>query len=131
MATMSIREFRERLAKLGAGGATTVLRRVLAETALDAEAEGKLNATSRMNVITGRLRGSIRSKVTQSPGGLELRLRAGNRSVRYARIQELGGVTWNGGVIRPKFYLRDGLDAAGRRLPGRLETALTDALRLD
>ena len=74
------------------------LRRTLTAAALDAEAEAKQNATTRLNVHSGRLRASIRGTVEQVSGDLAIVLRAGTDggAVPYARIQE------EGGTIRPK-----------------------------
>ena len=74
------------------------LRSAATAAALDAEAEAKQNATTRLNVRTGRLRASIRSTVEQVSGDLAIVLRAGTDggAVPYARIQE------EGGTIRPK-----------------------------
>lgn len=76
------------------------LRRALTVAALDAEAQAKQNATSKLNVRTGRLRASIRGTVEQDGGGgFSIVLRAGTPdggAVPYARIQE------EGGTIRPK-----------------------------
>ena len=76
------------------------LRRTLVVSALDAEAEAKQNATTRLNVRTGRLRASIQGTVEQDGGGsFSIVLRAGTPDggrVPYARIHE------EGGTIRPK-----------------------------
>lgn len=76
------------------------LRRTLTASALDAEAEAKQNATTRLNVRTGRLRASIQGTVEQDGGGsFSIVLRAGTPDggrVPYARIHE------EGGTIRPK-----------------------------
>lgn len=69
-------------------------------SALESEAAAKLNATRLLRVRTGLLRNSIQGRAVQvatGATGWELQLRAGNdREVRYARIQELGG------VVRPR-----------------------------
>lgn len=74
------------------------LRRALTAAALDAEAEAKQNATTVLNVRTGRLRASIRGTVEQVSGDPAIVLRAGTDggAVPYARIHE------EGGTIRPK-----------------------------
>lgn len=75
------------------------LRRTLTAAALDAEAEAKQNATTVLNVRTGRLRASIAGTVEQDGGGFSIVLRAGTPDggrVPYARIHE------EGGTIRPK-----------------------------
>ena len=76
------------------------LRRVAIQTALDAEAQAKQNATTTLSVRTGRLRGSIAGTVEAGEGGnLSIVLRAGTPdggAVPYARIHE------EGGTIRPK-----------------------------
>lgn len=76
------------------------LRRVFQKAALTGEREAKLLATSRLRRRSGRLAQSIRGKVRVDPKGdgsdVELRLSAGGGSgrneVKYARIQELGGI---------------------------------------
>lgn len=74
------------------------LRRLLTVTALDADAKAKVNATTTLNVRSGRLRASITSSVEQAAGNFAIVLRAGTEggTVPYARIHE------EGGTIRPK-----------------------------
>jgi len=74
------------------------LRRAAVATALDAEAEAKQNATTTLNVRTGRLRASIAGTVEGEGGNISIVLRAGTADGRvpYARIHE------EGGTIRPK-----------------------------
>ena len=77
----------------------TELRRAAIMTALDAEAEAKQNATTVLNVRTGRLRGSIQGTAEEIGGQLSIVLRAGTPDggrIPYARIHE------EGGTIRPK-----------------------------
>nr|AKH47327.1 hypothetical protein [uncultured marine virus] len=119
---MTFEEMRDAARKAGAGGLQKELRKVLIGTAMNAERQGKLNATTRMNVITGNLRRSIAGSVHDSSGGgLEIRL--GAQGVVYARAQEMG---YKG--IRPKWYLRDGLSTAAQGLEQRLAAALERVL---
>jgi hypothetical protein len=119
---MTFEEMRDAARKAGAGGLQREIRKVLIGTAMNAERLGKLNATTRMNVITGNLRRSISGSVANtSRGGMEIRL--GAQGVVYARAQELG---YKG--IRPKYYLRDGLTSAAQGLDQRLAAALERVL---
>ena len=91
------------------------LRRAAIITALDAEAEAKQNATTVLNVRTGRLRGSIQGTAEEMNGQLSIVLRAGTPdggAVPYARIHE------EGGTIRPR---------SGRYLKIPVGPALTGA----
>jgi len=85
-------------ARRGTGSLRAAIRKKLTISGLRMEADAKKNATRRPRVRSGLLRNSIRHEVIDAEGrGLSLTLRAGNRtSVRYARIQE------EGGIIRPK-----------------------------
>lgn len=76
------------------------LRKVFGRAAAVGEREAALNATTRLRVRSDRLRSSIRSKVTGKGSTMSLTLSAGGgrgaKEVKYARIQELGG------IVRPK-----------------------------
>lgn len=78
----------------GTGSLRAAIRKKLTIAGLRMEADAKKNATRRPRVRSGLLRNSIRHKlIEREDGGMSLLLRAGNRSsVRYARIQEEGGV---------------------------------------
>ena len=68
----------------------------LTETGLDAQARAKLNATSRPRVRSGRLRSSIATGTEVTSTGAAVHLFAGGPAVRYAWMQDQGG------VIRPR-----------------------------
>lgn len=89
----------KRLHKAAGGELRRVLYRELVGVALDAEGRAKANATTSPMARTGALRRSIAGEVTTKTDGLRLVLSAGGRTggqdLRYARLQELGG------VIRP------------------------------
>lgn len=91
--TTTVLEFGLNL-EAGARQLAADLRRELVAAALVAEAEAKQNATTTLNVRSGRLRRSIQGFVEDSPEGPVLKLRAGGgaQDVKYARIHELGGI---------------------------------------
>jgi len=92
-----LRAWQAKLARIAATGLGDALGRALAAVALDAEAEAKLLATSRLRVRTGALRRSIRATVR----GTTLALHAGEQGgapLKYAGLQLLDLET----VIRPK-----------------------------
>ncbi len=69
-----------------------LMRKHAITVSLQAERQSKLLATRRLNVRSGRLRGSIRGFVRTVSGKLEIGVQAGgDRRIPYARIQELGG----------------------------------------
>lgn len=78
----------------GTGSLHAAIRKKLLVAGLRMEADAKKNATRRPRVRSGLLRNSIRHQIVErADGGMSLILQAGNRSsVRYARIQEEGGV---------------------------------------
>jgi hypothetical protein len=67
-----------------------MVRQALTATALEAEAEAKRNATTRLRVRTGRLRASIQSSVDGDDNRIRVTLQAGDAEVPYARAQEFG-----------------------------------------
>lgn len=69
-----------------------MVRQALTATALEAEAEAKRNATTRLKVRTGRLRSSIQSSVDGDGDRVRVTLQAGGQEVPYARAQEFGAV---------------------------------------
>lgn len=68
-----------------------MVRQALTATALEAEAEARRNATTRLKVRTGRLRSSIQSSVDGDGDRVRVTLQAG-QEVPYARAQEFGAV---------------------------------------
>lgn len=88
-----------RLHKAAGGELRRVLQRELVGVALEAEGRAKDNATTGPMARTGALRRSIAGTVAATPEGLRLVLSAGGRTggsdLRYAALQEYGG------VIRP------------------------------
>lgn len=91
MAEFTPEEWAHHLDEVAAGLSLRV-QKVLARGALIGEAQAKLNATTKPRVRGDRLRASIQG-VSK---GFTIRLRAGEREVPYARIQEFGG------TIRPR-----------------------------
>ena len=94
-------ELREMLSGAGRGGVQKGLLVAMTKVALKLEAKAKQNATRSPRVRTGALRNSIAASVKAERTGVQISLRAGSAKlgrapVRYARIQELGG------IIRPK-----------------------------
>jgi hypothetical protein len=92
-----LRAWQAKLARIAATGLGDALGRALAAVALDAEAEAKLLATSRLRVRTGALRRSIRATVR----GATLALHAGEQGgapLKYAGLQLLDRET----TITPK-----------------------------
>jgi hypothetical protein len=90
-------QFTQRLDGLTQGGLVRKIRPVVLRAALAGEALGKQNATTMLHVRTGRLRNSISGQVTEERDGkfiLELSAggQGGQGEVKYARIQEKGGV---------------------------------------
>jgi hypothetical protein len=96
---MDIDDWAEQLVREGGDGLRRTLRASLAAVALRAEGYGRLNATDRLRVRTGRLRNSIQGTLEVTDDGFEVVLAAGrtrSTQLRYAAIQELGG------TVRPK-----------------------------
>lgn len=121
--TMSIAEWVKKLEAMSNGGLGKILKKQARKAGLLGERESKIAATTSPRVRSGRLRASITHELRQTPGGgLELALRAGSGDisgggitlggVRYAALQEYGG------VITPK---------AARNLSIPLRPALTGA----
>ena len=142
----TVEQYAARMAKAGGGELRRILYREAGKVAMRATREGKLLARTRMRVRSGRLMGSIRSEVRSVFDVIEVRLMAGGSSagghVRYARIQERGGIarvptgpTTRAGVqrsatgpgvrrgIRPKWYLRDAMRAAAKKMPTEVRRA--------
>lgn len=89
--------FAKDLDLLQAVGIRDMLRKVMVAASLRFTTEAKLRATGGPRARSGRLRASIAASVEPVSDGLELRGRAGGNSkggaqVRYARMQEYGGV---------------------------------------
>lgn len=90
--TTTIEEWRGRLDQAVEGPLFAhVIRDALTRVALTAESKAKENATARLRTRTGRLRHSIRGEVLDGDAGPEMVLRAGEKTVPYAPIQEEGG----------------------------------------
>ena len=89
----------KRLHEAAGGELRRVLYRELVGVALDAEGRAKANATTSPMARTGALRRSIAGEVATRTDGLRLVLSAGGRTggqdLRYAALQEYGG------IIRP------------------------------
>ena len=100
------------------------IKRTLTIFALNAESGAKINATNRMRVRSGRLRGSIRSEVTDESTGWTVTLSAGDREqVKYAHIQEFGG------TIRGRPWLRIPLAPALTGRGGLVDRFAGESLR--
>lgn len=91
---MTLAQLEARIAALGERAKTEVVRE-LTETSVFALRAARANATTRLHRRTGRLAASITTRVDTTPAGAELHLLAGGGVVRYAHIQDQGG------VIRP------------------------------
>jgi phage gpG-like protein len=88
-----IERYARRLAGISIAVQATV-RRELMETGTRAVGTAKQNASSRLAVRTGRLRGSIALGVVQSGETTDLALTAGGPAVSYAAIHEYGGTIY-------------------------------------
>lgn len=134
MAELTIDQFRERVATLGAGEFRRRLGEALTRTALEIERGAKINASGEPRVRTGRLRSSIRAFVTDQP--LEVRAQAGGRAddggeVRYAAAQEFGGTVRAGPGRWLRTPLAPALTGAGvDRYAGNLRTLAPDSFRV-
>ena len=98
------------------------LLKALGRVGVEAERQAALNATTRLNVRTGRLRASIRSRILGKGKNVAVSVSAGggrgSKEVKYARIQEEGGtvVPRNGQWL--SIPVGDNLTAAGvARIP--------------
>lgn len=63
------------------------------------------------SLVTGKLRQSISVNGPKPVGANSWEAKVGPTIV-YGRIQELGGDTWNGGVLPPRPYMKPALQAA-------------------
>ena len=98
MAEFTVKQLRDFFHQKSRGDITRVMHRFAIRKAARLERFGKQNASSRLNVRSGRLRGSISgSAMKDTRGNVVLQLQAGGRDkdVSYARIHE------EGGTIRP------------------------------
>jgi len=98
MAEVTIQQLRDFFHRKSRGDITRVMHRFAIRKAARLERFGKQNASSRLNVRSGRLRASISgSAMKDTRGNIVLQLQAGGRDkdVSYARIHE------DGGTIRP------------------------------
>ena len=98
MAEFTVKQLRDFFHQKSRGDITRVMHRFAIRKAARLERFGKQNASSRLNVRSGRLRGSISgSAMKGTRGNVVLQLQAGGRDkdVSYARIHE------EGGTIRP------------------------------
>ena len=98
MAEFTVKQLRDIFHQKSRGDITRVMHRFAIRKAARLERFGKQNASSRLNVRSGRLRASISgSAMKDTRGNVVLQLQAGGRDkdVSYARIHE------EGGTIRP------------------------------
>lgn len=98
MAEFTVKQLRDFFHQKSRGDITRVMHRFAIRKAARLERFGKQNASSRLNVRSGRLRASISgSAMKDTRGNVVLQLQAGGRDkdVSYARIHE------EGGTIRP------------------------------
>lgn len=114
---MTLNDHAERIARV-ATRAQTIFRQESIRVGETALGSARLNATSRLNVRTGRLRGSMAVGVEQAGDVTTLTLSGGGPAVRYARMQDIGSQAALGGPILPKGRLlavpfADGLTPAG------------------
>ena len=129
---MDIDEFGERIAKAGSGELKKRLKTALVTVQMDAVRQAVLFATARMRTRTGALRGSIRAgfvKVDADGVAVSIRAGAGAKNIKYARIQELGG------IVRGKPYLRIPMEPALTgsgvdRYSGKLRTEAPGVFRV-
>lgn len=114
---MTLEELGRRIAWLRAGGLAKVIRAPMVGLALEGERRGKLNATTRLRVRSGRLRASITGKVRDVNGMPEIVLSAGGRTggadVGYARMLEFGGIQRPRNAKMLRIPLPAALTAAG------------------
>ena len=91
----------QRAAQLDAlvqGGLVRHLHQEVVAASIEGESHAKKLATQRLRVRTGRLRASIQAEVQESANTLRLTLRAGQKQIPYAALQEYGGtITPKGG----------------------------------
>lgn len=90
MSVISLEQFAARL-RAAPGEFRQLLEREGLRLALRGEAAAKENATRTPRARTGRLRASIQGRSEVGREGVTLRLQAGDREVRYAKLQEVGG----------------------------------------
>lgn len=114
---MTLNDHADRIAAVAARAQTIFRQETIraGETALGA---ARLNATTRLSVRTGRLRGSMAMGVEQAGEVTTLTLSGGGPAVRYARMHDIGSQAALGGPILPKGRLlavpfADGLTPAG------------------
>ena len=98
---MTLDEFRAGLRLLGEARVAQIVRRESLREARETQGRSRRLATERLRVRTGYLRRSIVGEIREGTRGLDLVLRAGGsgggrQPVRYARLQE------SGGIVRPK-----------------------------
>ena len=94
MAEFTVKQLRDFFHQKSRGDITRVMHRFAIRKAARLERFGKQNASSRLNVRSGRLRASISgSAMKDTRGNVVLQLQAGGRDkdVSYARIHEEGG----------------------------------------
>ena len=104
MAEFTVKQLRDFFHQKSRGDITRVMHRFAIRKAARLERFGKQNASSRLNVRSGRLRASISgSAMKDTRGNIVLQLQAGGRDkdVSYARIHEDGGKRGDG-IIRPR-----------------------------
>lgn len=102
MAEFTVKQLRDFFHQKSRGDITRVMHRFAIRKAARLERFGKQNASSRLNVRSGRLRASISgSAMKDTRGNVVLQLQAGGRDkdVSYARIHEDGGRRGDG-IIR-------------------------------
>jgi len=149
---VTLEQWADQIATAGSTELKRVIKREMGKVSQRAITEATYLSRTRMRVRSGRLMGSIRSEVKGQGSEIVVRLMAGGSTsggqVRYARIQELGGQTnipsgprtgagvqrfsrgpSRRGYIKPKYYLRDGLIKAAKKLPKEMRGAVVTAVQ--